>query len=186
MVCNLDYIPSHLHTNDKPIIDEFFIGERLFYRCKPESLQKPYDNISLYDISHNRNFNNEETFKEEDVFYNIIEDDLRIKYEDLNFVSFFIKKLSPENITYNKKLFFDDISMQIVLKHSPAPCMYPHSVFEISIDGIIINKENYKNELGKKNKKYSSIRNIIRQELTSLMQTGFLDDSIDIEEINDL
>lgn len=56
MVCGLAYIPLHLHTGDKPIVDKFSIGEKLFYRCLPQDLEKPYDKISLRDISHNRNF----------------------------------------------------------------------------------------------------------------------------------
>ena len=73
LICNLHYIPTKLHTNDKPIIDKFEIGEKLFYRCKPELLCKPYDNISLRDISHNRNFNDDKNLGSENVFFNIIE-----------------------------------------------------------------------------------------------------------------
>jgi len=186
LICNLDYIPLHLHTNDQPIIDQFYIGEKLFYRCKPENLTKPYDNISLYDISHNRDFNNAQTFTENDVFYNIIEGDLREKYDDLNFISFHIKNLSKGKHTYIKHLAIEDLTATIILKHAPVPCMYPHSVLEILINGVVINNENYKTELGKKNQKFSTLRNLIRQELSSIVQTGFIDDSFEIEEITDL
>ncbi|MDI6045653.1 hypothetical protein [Flavobacterium yafengii] len=186
MVCNLNYIPNHLHTNDKPLIEQFYIGEKLFYRCKPENLKKPYDNISLYDISHNRDFNDNKTFTENDVFYNIIEDDVREKYENFNFNSFYIKNLSEGHHTYIKQFVFEDLTASITLKHSPVPCMYPHSVLEICIGNVVINNENYKIELGKKNQKFSTLRSLIRQELTSLIQTGFIDDSIQIEEITEL
>lgn len=186
MVCNLNYIPDHLHTNDKPLIEQFYIGEKLFYRCRPDNLKKPYDNISLYDISHNRDFNDDQTFTENDVFYNIIEDDAREKYDDLNFASFYIKTLSQGNQTYIKHFTLEDLTAKITLKHAPAPCMYPHSVLEISVDDVVINSENYKTELGKKNQKFSALRSLIRQELTSLIQTGFIDDSIEVEEITEL
>lgn len=186
MICSLNYIPDHLHTNEKPIIEQFQIGEKLFYRCKPENLQKPYDNISLYDISHNRNFNDSETFTENDVFYNIIEDDIREKYDDLNFISFYIKNLSAGNQTYIKHFIVEDLTAKITLKHSPEACMYPHSVLEICVGNIIINRENYMSELGKKSQKFKTLRSLIRQELTSLIQTGFIDDSIEIEEITEL
>jgi hypothetical protein len=183
--CTLNYIPNHLHTNDKPIVEEFYIGETLYYRCNPENLEKPYDSIRLFKISHNRNFNDASIFKSEDVFYNITEDDLREKYENLNIISFFIKHLSENKITYIKNLVYDDLTAKITLKHEPVACMYPHSVLEICINNQIITTENYKAELGKKNLKYSNFRSLIRQELTSIIQSGFIDDSIKIEEINE-
>ena len=185
MNCTLNYIPDHLHTNDKPIVEKFYIGERLFYRCNPENLEKPYDSIRLFDISHNRNFGNEEVFKPEDVFYNIIEDEINEKYENLKIISFFIKKLSENRITYIKNLVYEDLTVKLTLKHEPVACMYPHSVLEICVNNQIITNQNYKIELGKKNIKYSNLRSIIRQELTSIIQSGFIDDSIVIEEIDE-
>ena len=182
MICNLHYIPTKLHTNDKPIIDKFEIGEKLFYRCKPELLCKPYDNISLRDISHNRNFNDDKNLGSENVFFNIIESDEREIYEDLKFIEFYIKYLSEENI-YCKKLYSDDLFAIITLKHSPVPCMYPHSVFEIKVNDQVVDKENYNSILGKSNKTQSHLRSLIRQELTSIIQTGFIDTSNDIETI---
>lgn len=182
LICNLEYIPKHLHTENKPIKEVFEIGEKLFYRCKPEILNKPYDNISLQDISHNRNFNDDTNFGCENVFYNIDENDERVKYEGLNFIEFFIKNLSNE-ITYKKNLIYQDLKATLILKHVPEPCMYPHSVIEISVNGIIVNKDNYKIILGKKNQTYSNLRSLIRQELTSIIQTGFIDTSNEIETI---
>lgn len=77
MVCNLEYIPEHLHTNDKPTNNIFLVGEKLFYRCLPQKLSKPYDNMSLRDISHNRNFCNDTLFGSDCVKFNVIaENDL--------------------------------------------------------------------------------------------------------------
>jgi hypothetical protein len=182
LICNLEYIPKHLHTDDKPVKDVFEIGEKIFYRCKPEILNKPYDNISLQDISHNRNFNDDENYGSENVFYNINEHDERIKYEGLNFIVFYIKNLS-NNITYSKTINHNNLKAILTLKHTPEPCMYPHSVIEISINDIVVNKNNYSEILGKKSQTFSHLRGLIRQELTSIIQTGFIDTSKEIETI---
>ena len=185
MICNLNYIPEHLHTNNKPIIDKFEIGEKLFYRCKPEILSKPYDSISLQDISHNRNFNKDEDYGSENVFYNINEHDEIIKYEGLNFIEFYIKNLSEKN-TYIKIVNHGGLTAILTLKHNPEPCMYPHSVIEIAVNNTIVNKGNYNIILGKGNKTRSHLRSLIRQELTSIVQTGFIDTSNEIEIITEL
>lgn len=59
--------------------------------------------------------------------------------------------------------------------------MYPHSIFEISIDKTVVTKENYKKLLGRGGKAYKNIRRDIRQELTSLIQSGIVDDSLEVE-----
>lgn len=192
MVCNLDYIPSHLHTNDKPIIDTFFIGEELYYRCKPENLKKPYDIISLYDISHNRNFN-EDIVKSESVYFNILENVPIEKYTELNHVTLLISQLS-NNTTFYKKISKKnnqeiDFVVEITLKHDPVPCMYPHSVFEIRLNNEVICKENYNSTLnlkkGENKKILSDLRSEIRQELTSIIQSGLINDSEEIEIITE-
>ena len=180
LICNLEYIPIQLHTEDKPIIDKFEIGEKLFYRCKPESLCKPYDNISLRDISHNRNFNDDLKFGSENVFFNIDELDDRMHYADLKFIEFYIKNLLEET-TYSKIFSSKDLVAKITLKHFPVPCMYPHSVFEITFNGQVVDKDNYNLTLGKGNAIRSNLRSLIRQELTSIIQTGFIDSSRDVE-----
>jgi len=132
--CLLDYIPQYLHTNDKPIVKEFYIGEELYYRCKAGECKKPYDKISLYDISHNRNFHDGNQYPMEDVLYNIREEDPFEKYES-DIVVLKINELSKEQ-TFLKELVSQSdpkIKACITLVHEPLPCMYPHSVFEISI-----------------------------------------------------
>nr|WP_321414909.1 hypothetical protein [uncultured Allomuricauda sp.] len=187
MVCSLDYIPEYLHTNDKPIVENFSIGEKLFYRCKSKDFQKPYDNISLYDISHNRNFGDSDTYKEHDVLFNIVQNDSRKLYEGLDVVVLNIQNIE-ENSTYLKEIVSKDdpkIIVVIQLKHAPVPCMYPHSVFEISLNGTVIDNQNYSQSLGKKNVTYKNLRSDIRQELTSIIQTGNIDSSKDIEFIDE-
>lgn len=183
MVCSLDYIPDHLHTNDKPIVEEFTVGEKLYYRCKAKNLKKPYDHISLYDISHNRDFGDSDTYKENDVLFNIIEEDDRTQYENLDVIVLEIQNIE-KNSTYLKEiksLNDPDIVAIIKLKHAPVPCMYPHSVFELSVNGTIIDNENYVKTLGKDNRTYKNLRSDIRQELTSIIQTKNIDSSNDIE-----
>ena len=52
--CTLDYIPSQLKTCEKPIIDNFEVGEALYRRCTVEELQNPFRNITIGELSHNR------------------------------------------------------------------------------------------------------------------------------------
>jgi len=181
--CLLKYIPKHLHTNEKSIIEEFVIGEELFYRCKYEECNKPYDKISLCDISHNRNFADSDTYKRKDVLFNLNSEDANETYSDLNIAILKIKNLTDKK-TYIKKIISEsneNIVVTIILKHDPLPCMYPHSIFEISIDKTVVTKENYKKLLGRGGKAYKNIRRDIRQELTSLIQSGIVDDSLEVE-----
>jgi hypothetical protein len=174
--CPLTYIPEHLHFKDKSLVPIFSIGEKLYYRSKPENLKKPYDNISLRDISHNRNFNDDFLYPKTEV------------YDNLEIVILEIKELQDE-ITYKKEIISvknNDLKALITLKHSPVPCMYPHSVFEISVNDIIVDHLNYDLVLGKKNKIYSDLRSEIRQELTSIIQNRIIDSSLDTEYINEL
>ena len=179
------YIPEQLHTNNNPIVEKFSVGEKLFYRCLPQNIGKPYDNIKLQDISHNRNFSNDLLFGCDCVLYNIIETDFRQRYENLSYITILIKELQ-NNHTYIKEInktnhLNQNVNLIIILKHSPEPCMYPHSVFEIILDGIIINSENYSKTLGKDNVFFSNLRYEVRQELTSIIQTGFIDTSNELE-----
>lgn len=186
MICPLEYIPTHLHTESKPLVEEFVVGEQLYYRCKGEFCKKPYDNISLYDISHNRNFNSPDLYNKEDVLYNILPDDPLERYENLNISTLVITKITND-ITYIKELVSSfDVNLKVVIKliHQPVACMYPHCVFEISINNQVITSDNYNDLLNKRNKTYKSLRKSIRQEITSLIQSGQIDDSVDIEIID--
>ncbi len=52
-ICDLPHIPERLHSKGRPTLEEFFIEEELYWRCKPE-IDLPYQEISLTEISHNR------------------------------------------------------------------------------------------------------------------------------------
>jgi hypothetical protein len=183
LICNLAYIPEILHTNSKPIVNIFTIGEELYYRTKSEEVKKPYDKISLYDISHNRNFNNSIEYLKEYVLFNIDENDIIEKYDNREIVTLKINQLQKKE-TYQKEIISredDEIRVLITLKHRPELCMYPHSVFEITFNDTIVDKTNYGSTIGKDNKLFSNIRSDIRQELTSIIQSGIIDSSQGIE-----
>lgn len=187
MRCSLTYIPKRLHTNKKPIVNKFSVGERLFYRCK-KGVERPYDSISLYDISHNRCFNFSENFKADDVLFNIIPEDANERYET-GFIQLTIKEVCNKENTFVKKFSINQdsgiIEAEIRLIHAPVPCMYSHSAFEISLQKTIVNEFNYKKTLGKRSKTFKNLRSDIRQIITSMIQTGNITNN-DIEIITEL
>lgn len=189
MDCTLPYIPEHLHFKDKPVINTFSLGEKLFYRCLPQNLQKPYDSINLKDISHNRNFCDDTLYGNDCVKFNIDPLNQFEKYDAYNIVTLLIRNLD-NNLTYSKcftKTNQEQKSYNILvyLKHDPITCMYPHSVFEIKLDGVVVTTVNYKDTIGKGNKFFSNIRSEIRQELTSIIQNETIDSSFEIEYIDE-
>jgi hypothetical protein len=110
------------------------------------------------------------------------------KYENLNFITLQIKNIKGN--TFYKSIEKENpnneiVKLELFLKHDPIPCMYPHSVFEIKVNDVTITNDNYENTLGKRNMFYSNLRNEIRQELTSIIQTGFIDTSNEIEIITE-
>lgn len=182
MKCNLKYIPDRLHTNERPIINSFNIGEKLFYRCH-KVVEKPYDTIPLYDISHNRNFNSNSNCLDDDVLYNILPNDERERYE-LPYITLTVLEINKDNIFTKEIISRDDssIKVRITLIHSPIPCMYSHSAFEIKLnENVVINRNNYKKTLGRKNILYTNLKSDVRQILTSMIQTGnIIDTEIEI------
>lgn len=70
-ICTLPHIPERLHTKERLALEEFFIGEELYWRCKPE-IELPYFEIKLSDVSHNRQGHSENIISESlDVLWNI-------------------------------------------------------------------------------------------------------------------
>jgi hypothetical protein len=186
--CNLPYIPIHLHSVGKNIINSFSIGEELYYRCNLNECTKPYQNISLYDVSHNRNFNDCQTYPKDDVLFNIDPNNPEERVLGKHINTTLIKSLSINN-TFEKSLVSEsdkNITAHIKLIHDPNPCMYSHCVFEISLNQIVINKQNYSSELNKSNKTYKNLRRDIRQELTSIIYSSLIDNNSDFEIITDL
>lgn len=187
--CTLKYIPDRLHSAGKHVVNEFSIGEELYYRCNIEECTKPYQKLSkLYDISHNRNFGNNTDFPKEDVLFDVnpLTPQEIIPNKHIN-VSI-IKALS-KNKTFEKSIKSEDdptIILNIKLLHDPLPCMYSHCVFEISINNIIITDDNFEAKLGGKSKLYKNLRRDIRQELTSIIYSNIIDSNSETEIIKDL
>lgn len=189
MQCNLSYIPERLHFNGNEIINKFYIGEELYYRCNLGKCQKPYQGISLYDISHNRNFKDSSKYPKEDVLFDINESSSIELIPNKEINTSVIKSLN-ENGTYEKIIFSDanpDLSVNIKLIHTPLPCMYPHCSFQISFNGTVLNKENYDKLFGKKKgTAFKNLRRDVRQELTSLIYSSSIDNESEVEIITEL
>ncbi len=183
--CSLPYIPNRLHSVGKINVDDFNIGEELYYRCNPSDHKAPYNNISLYDISHNRNFSVPNDYPKEDVLFDINhESDVEIiSGKSIN--TSIIKSLGIGN-SICKPIEYDQITAEIKLVHKPLPCMYPHSVFQVLVNNIEVNSENYKVILDKKNLVYKNLRRDIRLELTTIIYTSTIDNDSETEFITEL
>ena len=172
--CPLHYIPGRLHTNDRQIIDEFEVNENLYKRCKPEDLKNPYWAATLSELSHNRSgLTGDILCNPDDVLYNIKLEEQAEKYEGLKVCTIRIKDLNDENRykkTFSEIKNGEIFNAVIELFHDPIPCMYPHSVFRIWLNGEIVTYENYKQTL----KKVNRIRNSIREELASMIRKNEL------------
>jgi len=186
MHCNLAYIPKRLHSFNKDVVKTFTVGEELYYRCNLEECSKPYQKISLYDVSHNRNFNNSKNYPKDDVLFNIDDKTEIEKIANKHINTSIIKSLSKNN-TFEKTITLidkRDATAHIKLIHKPLPCMYPHCIFQIAINGVIVTKDNYSITL--KPKKYKNIRRDIRLELTSIIYSSIIDNDLETEIITDL
>ncbi len=168
MQCNLEYIPVRLRTLDKASLDTFSVGENLYYRCKLDVLENPYKGISVAEVSHNRSGENNSISNAEDVLFNVVPE-LDFEKHELEICVLEIKDLNPES-KYHKK-FPPEPDPKIVatatmdLLHDPHPCMYPHSIFRVHLDGELITMDNYKTTLNKS----PQIRSMIKQELAKMI-----------------
>lgn len=168
MQCNLEYIPVRLKTEDKPPLETFSVGEYLYYRCKPEVLENPYIGISVAEVSHNRSGVDNVISVEEDVLYNIVPE-LGVEKHHLSICTLEIKDLN-EDSKYHKKFPQEpdpkiDSTATIDLLHDPAPCMYPHSLFRVHLNGELVTLDNYKTTLNKSHQ----IRSMIKTELAKMI-----------------
>ncbi len=171
MGCKIDYIPSRLHTNNRQDINEFYIAERLFRRCKEEEKINPFDTISLSDVSVNREGSGDNKLSlPEDVLYNMNPDNGKGEKLNLSISYLNILELNNQNqyfkilCSYNVNTSLTDIC-QICLKHKKEDCNYSHSAFVFCYNGVeISNFEIYKNTW--KNKK---LRTKCKNELSKMI-----------------
>ncbi|MEY4540304.1 MAG: hypothetical protein RLZZ306_2061 [Bacteroidota bacterium] len=153
--CDQPHIPERLHTKERPALEDFFIEEELYWRCKPE-IDLPYQEISLTEISHNRQGKLDNLFSiATDVLWNTDKnkdfekyeyDIIVLKIKELCFDSKYVKEFKE---TINK----EEILIIIELLHDPIACNYAHSIFRYTYKGIIVTFENYKQTLGHKRAK---------------------------------
>lgn len=153
MACLLNYIPQHLHANDRPNIAEFNIGEFLYRRCKIEEIDNPFDSLSLVDISVNRQgFGENILSTPEDVLYNTSQE----KYPALQRFDMHVSYLEIEELNdqlaYEKSNAIEHNECTILLRHKKEECMYCHCAFEIYYNGTEMTWENYKDSLGRNSK----------------------------------
>lgn len=153
--CDLPHIPERLHTKERPALENFFIDEELYWRCKPE-IDLPYQEISLTEISHNRQGKSDNPLSiATDVLWNTDKSRDFVKYE-YDVIVLKIKELHSDfNYIkeFNETVSDKDLSVIIQLIHDPIACNYAHSVFRYKCNGIIVAFENYKETLGHKRAK---------------------------------
>lgn len=167
--CSLTYIPKRLHWDNKPTIEEFEVGDIVYRRCKKEELENPYTSLSLTELSHNLGTSkNIEISKEKDTLFSIIESE-DIEVYNLEICTLTIKSLNHLN-SYTKKFEENKNGKIYIAKmdflHDPVSCMYPHCIFRIWLNDVVITFQNYKTTLKTTNK----IRTEIRQELGSMIR----------------
>lgn len=170
--CNLNYIPDRLHWNNKEVIEVFFINEELYWRCKEEKFLNPYAEISLADVSINRQGNPSCPISEpNDALYNIT-DSKNEQYE----CGIIILEIKEINKPYIKKFVDTDganieHTVEMELIHDPLNCMYPHSLFKFRLNGQEVTMLNYESTLKKSNKAISRLRKRCKDELTRMIKS---------------
>jgi hypothetical protein len=169
--CELNYIPTRLHTDNKNTVSQFTVGEFLYRRCEPEILANPFRSISLTELSHNRGGDNSNALcNPTDVLFSIKEEEDFEIYSNKVVCILEIKSLTSQNEykkEYTQVKNGENYSCVMELLHDPLPCMYPHCVFRIKLNGEIVTYANYKETLDK----LKSIRSSIKDELASMIIT---------------
>jgi hypothetical protein len=177
--CTLQYIPERLHQNDKPVLVDFQVGDLIFRRCNPKELENPFQAISLRDISNNLGTNCGNFISEmDDVLFNIVPEDEIEKYTGKVVCVLEIKSLNQnnqyiKNFQEIKEGNSNDCNMQLL--HDPLFCMYPHCVFRIWVNKVVVTKDNYEVTLSKLNK----LRTAIRQELATMIRRNAIEINFD-------
>lgn len=177
--CLLSYIPERLHSNDKPLLLAFEIGEFLYRRCKPEHLEEPFDGIKLCDLSVNRQGNkaNHLSHKEE-VLYNLNPENGKGEKFDEVVITLEIKALTVNN-TYEKTIQHDGqdgngqpitYTCFIQLLHDRLPCNYSHCIFHITFNGEVVTEQNYNRTLRRKGTLVTELRNKCKIEFEQMIR----------------
>ena len=177
--CRLSYIPERLHSNDKPTIPTFEIGDFLYRRCKEEHLEEPFDAIKLYDLSVNRQGNkaNPLSLKEE-VLYNLFPENGKGEKLNESVITLEIKEVAASN-TYEKTIQHDGKDGNgkpithtcfLQLLHDKLPCNYSHCIFRITFNGQVVTEQNYKQTLKRNGASVTELRNKCKIEFEQMIR----------------
>lgn len=166
-MCELEHIPSRLHQADRSVMKEFYYEEEVYRRGKKEELDYPFAKITLADISVNRQGDPSSPLCEpDDVLFNAkdSEGENVPKFLNEGFVVLKVKELLPDK-TYVRTFTDNGNTLEMHLKHDPLSCNYPHTVFELVLNGNIVNFKDYKKTL----QKHKELRDECRNELQKMI-----------------
>lgn len=144
--CGFQHIPERLHWNDKPPIEEFHSGEKLYWRVEKEKKinEPPYNYFrdrTLAEISTNRSGANDELSLPEDVL-------LCIEGNQTHYIGhwpvIFVVPTMQE-IAFSETM--GNLSLRIGLIHVPEDCNYSHSVFRFFLNEEVVTYTNYDDTL---------------------------------------
>ena len=178
--CSNSLIPERLHTNDKPEVQNFDVGDNVYRRCNDAWIDDPFGQVSLYDLSLNRATLAGETVSlPDDVLLNIeaeSQDNLYYKEATITLtimevdaaIGSYYKLLSSQSDTLSDGTVRDH-ELSILLKHDCLACNYAHCVIELRYDGEVVNKDNYSALLGKKKGAAKRLRNAARIEIEAMI-----------------
>jgi len=167
--CDLDYIPSHLHWNSRPKVHQFYVNEKLYWRCKPENADNPYKAVSLVDISVNRSGTSDFFFSyPDDVLFDTSNSENE-RYINKIPLMLEIKrvKLYDASLIIRVEDIEDFVGIQLI--HDPLKCNYAHSLFRFRFQGQTVDWNNYDKTLGKKNKTRSRLRRACKDEISKMI-----------------
>lgn len=176
------YIPLRLHQEDKPLLNQFALGDVLYHRCDKGSVEdgkmiaNPYSSVTLAELSHNIGSNRDNIISySEDVLYSIKEEESFEKHTDKDIAVLEVVSLDPQSkryikhIKYRKNEQSDIHKATIELIHEPDYYMYPHCVFRIQINDRVVTYKNYSDF-----KKLKGLRQLIRNEITTMLNRGII------------
>lgn len=173
MPCTIPYIPERLHTNERPDIPGFSLGEQLYRRCKEEEKSNPFDTINLIDVSVNRQGPNGNPLSQpDDVLLNDTPENGKGEVYNLTICYMTIMELD-ENNQYHKVNYQVTVkneneetdSCTIFLKHKKLDCNYAHCAFEIFYNDVEMTQLNYKKTL----KKNTKLKTWCKNELSKMI-----------------
>lgn len=174
--CNIPYIPEKLHSNDKAEVQVFFVGELLFRRCQEGEIENPFEKISLYDLSVNRSGREGEFSIEEDVLWNLMPEKVNGERIDASVARLVIKELTEDGQYYQTLSHQYQNQEQTVLLecviellHDKLPCNYAHCIFQFTFNGTKVERDNYKETLGRKGTAMSELRTRCKHEISKMI-----------------